>query len=125
MPLSATPAGRRVLVADDNRDAADSLGMLLELDGHEVHLAYDGAAALETLERVQPEFAILDIGMPGRNGYELAQAVRGSDWGRSIRLIALTGWGQEDDKRRASAAGFELHLTKPVDPDVLHALLAG
>jgi signal transduction histidine kinase/ActR/RegA family two-component response regulator len=115
---------RRVVLADDNVDGAKSLAMLLEMQGHEVHLAHDGAAALEALERWRPEFAILDIGMPRLTGYEVAQRTRAAKWGRELPLIALTGWGQAEDQRRAKEAGFNHHLTKPVDHAALQALLA-
>ena len=112
----------RVLVADDNRDAADSLARLLSLYGHEVRVAYDGAAALELAGEWRPAAAILDIGMPLVNGYEAARRLR-ADHGAAILLIASTGWGQEADRSRAVQAGFDRHLTKPVDPHVLHEIL--
>jgi PAS domain S-box-containing protein len=122
----ATPAaeGLKVLVADDNRDAADSLQRILKLYGYEVRVAYDGAAALALEEGFAPAVAVLDIGMPGMNGYQVARALR-ARYGERIKLIALTGWGQEGDRRRALEAGFDYHLTKPVDPAVLNELLAG
>ena len=118
----AAPPGFRVLVADDNRDAADSLQRILEHFGYEVRVAYDGAAAMEAGRSFAPQVAILDIGMPRSNGYEVANDLR-ARYGESVTLIALTGWGQEGDRRRALEAGFDRHLTKPVDPGVLHALL--
>jgi CheY-like chemotaxis protein len=117
--------GRRILVADDNVDAAQSLKMLLEMAGHEVHLAHDGRQAIYLAEQYIPELAIVDIGMPKLNGYDVARSIRSTVWGRALYLIALTGWGQEDDKRRAASAGFDLHLTKPVDPDKIFEILAG
>ena len=116
------PTSRRVLIVDDNKDAAETLGMLLRLSGHEVHLAHTGAEALEVANRVRPEIAVLDIGMPDLSGYELAQRIRREAWGQKMKLIALTGWGQGDDKRRALAAGFDHHCTKPVDPADLERL---
>ncbi len=113
-----------VLVVDDNRDAADSLAMMLELTGHQVHTAHDGEAALADAERFAPDVVLLDIGMPGMNGYEVAMRLRETPHGRRARIVALTGWGQEDDKRRAVEAGFDQHLTKPVDPASLNAVLA-
>jgi CheY-like chemotaxis protein len=113
---------RRILVADDNRDSAESMSMLLKLSGHDVHLAHTGAEALEVAKHVRPEIAILDIGMPDLTGYELAERIRHEAWGEYITLIAVTGWGQDSDKRRALAAGFDHHLTKPVDPDRLEGL---
>jgi PAS domain S-box-containing protein len=123
-PPSTAKAARRVLVADDNRDAADSLVMLLELAGHEGRVAHCGRAALSLARTFRPDVALLDIGMPELNGYEVARAIRREPWGAAICLIALTGWGQEDDRQRTSAAGFNHHLTKPVDPDALEALIA-
>jgi signal transduction histidine kinase len=113
---------RRVLVADDNVDAAESLAMLLRLDGHEVELATNGTDALQTFERTRPEVAILDIGMPGLSGYEVAQRIRGNG-NKNVVLIAVTGWGQDADKARAAEAGFDHHFTKPVEPAALSALL--
>jgi PAS domain S-box-containing protein len=120
---SASEASLRVLVADDNRDAADSLQRILALYGHEVRVAYDGSAAVRLGAEFRPRVAILDIGMPGTDGYDVARALR-SRSGRQVTLVALTGWGQESDRRRASEAGFDYHLTKPVDPNALHDLLA-
>ena len=116
---SSTSSARRVLLADDNRDGAESLSMLLELAGHEVHLAHSGAEALELAKQVRPDVAVLDIGMPELSGYEVAKRIRSEPWGAHMILIALTGWGQENDKRLAEAAGFDHHCTKPVDPDEL------
>jgi signal transduction histidine kinase len=115
---------RRILVADDNADARESLATLLALNGHEVYKAEDGSDALETAERCRPDVALLDIGMPRANGYEVARHIRGQPWGRGMVLIALTGWGQESDRRLSHEAGFDSHLTKPVDPHVLDELLA-
>jgi PAS domain S-box-containing protein len=119
---SVSSSSRRVLIADDNRDGAESLGMLLESSGHEVHLAHTGPDALAAAETYRPQIAILDIGMPGMDGYQVALNIRRQVWGTPMILIALTGWGQEDDKKRAQRAGFNHHLTKPVDPDALEAL---
>jgi CheY-like chemotaxis protein len=122
----ATPAGppRRILVADDNRDAVESLRMILELEGHDVRIAFDGEAAVHCAETFVPDVALLDIGMPKATGYEVARHIRAHPWGKGIYLVALTGWGQEDDKRRAREAGFDAHLVKPVAPDALDRLLA-
>jgi CheY-like chemotaxis protein len=114
---------RCVLVADDNRDAGETLAMLLRLDGHEVHVATDGLEAIEMFARVQPEIAILDIGMPGLSGHEVARRIRDQPSERPVTLIAVTGWGQKADKDRAAASGFDHHFTKPVEPSVLSALL--
>jgi signal transduction histidine kinase len=126
-PGAGRPAGgpgRRVLVADDNVDSAESLAMMLAVMGHEVRAAHDGQAAVELAEEFRPDVMLLDIGMPRMNGYEAARTVRGRGWGRGVVLVALTGWGQDEDKRRADEAGFDHHLTKPVDPDALISLLA-
>jgi signal transduction histidine kinase len=114
---------RRILVADDNSDALESLATLLELGGHEVYSAANGALALESAERHLPEVALLDIGMPKLDGYEVARRIRAQPWGRRITLVALTGWGQESDRRRSGEAGFDSHLVKPLDLDKLTALL--
>jgi CheY-like chemotaxis protein/nitrogen-specific signal transduction histidine kinase len=115
---------RRVLIADDNVDAGESLAMLLQLDGHEVGIARNGPEALELYERMRPEIAILDIGMPGLSGYDVARRIRQRNDAAQVTLIALTGWGQEADKARAMAAGFHHHFTKPVEPSTLSALIS-
>jgi DNA-binding response OmpR family regulator len=112
----------RVLVADDNRDAADSLQRVLTLYGHDVQVCYDGTAAIRMAQEFRPRVAVLDIGMPGTNGFQVASALRAQAGARPA-LIALTGWGQESDRRKALEAGFDFHLTKPVDPGVLNDLL--
>jgi PAS domain S-box-containing protein len=114
---------RRVLVADDNRDAAETLGMLLTLDGYEVLVVHGGLQALDRIRLHRPDAAILDIGMPDMNGYEVAREIRAQTWGLDIVLLAVTGWGQKDDVARAKAAGFDEHLTKPVDSDQVIRLL--
>jgi signal transduction histidine kinase len=119
----AVQVRRRILVADDNADALESLATLLELSGHEVFSASNGALALESAERHRPEVALLDIGMPKLDGYEVARRIRAQPWGRRITLVALTGWGQESDRRRSGEAGFDSHLVKPLDLDKLTALL--
>jgi signal transduction histidine kinase len=122
----ASPVGsRRVLVADDNRDAADTLGLLLELYGHEVRIAHSGHAALAVAHTFRPNVALLDIAMPDLNGYEVARNLRVDVSCPNILLIALTGYGQDGDKERAHEAGFDHHLTKPVDPSKLEALISG
>jgi CheY-like chemotaxis protein len=112
-----------VLIADDNQDAADSLGMILELAGHEVRVAHGGHQALQVAAEFHPDAVLLDIGMPDLNGYETARALRATPGGTDLELIALTGWGHPDDKLRAAEAGFDRHLTKPVDPAELEELL--
>ncbi|HEV2701551.1 MAG TPA: ATP-binding protein [Steroidobacteraceae bacterium] len=120
------PVGsRRVLVADDNRDAADTLGLLLELYGHEVRIAHSGNAALEVAHSFRPNVALLDIAMPDLSGYDVARNLRLDASCPHIVLIALTGYGQDGDKERAHEAGFDHHLTKPVDPSKLEALISG
>jgi len=114
----------RILIADDNRDAAESLAMLLEMAGHEVRVAHLGRAALSLARMFRPDTALLDIGMPDLSGYEVAQSLRTETWAANILLIALTGWGQDSDRRRALEAGFDHHLIKPVDPDKLAELIA-
>jgi signal transduction histidine kinase/ActR/RegA family two-component response regulator len=113
----------RILIADDNRDAADSLGMLLELAGHDVKVVHSGNAALALGGTYRPDVVILDIGMPDMSGYYVARSARLEAWGQSAYFIALTGWGQAADKERAATAGFDRHLTKPIDADFLSALL--
>jgi signal transduction histidine kinase len=114
---------RCILIADDDADAADSLAELLRLDGHEVHVAYDGAEALATFARVDPEAALLDIGMPQASGLEVVRAIRQRPGGQRATLIALTGWAQERDRRLALEAGFDHHLTKPMLPEVICELI--
>jgi signal transduction histidine kinase/ActR/RegA family two-component response regulator len=122
----AAPFGKlRVLVADDNKDAADSLALLLSGDGHEVRTAYTGSGAVSVAETLRPDVALLDIGMPELDGFSVAKAIRQRRGGTEVCLIAVTGWGQEDDKRRAHEAGFAMHLTKPVDPDRVRTILLG
>jgi signal transduction histidine kinase len=115
---------RRILVADDNNDALESLATLLQLSGHEVYTAPNGALALESAEQHRPEVALLDIGMPKLDGYEVARRIRAQPWGQRITLVALTGWGQDSDRRRSQEAGFDSHLVKPLDLDKLTELLA-
>jgi len=115
---------RRVLVVDDNVDAADSLRLVLDLQGHETEVAYDPASALVAVERFAPDCVLLDIGLPDIDGYETARRIRALPGGDRMRLIAVTGWGQQEDKQRAHAAGFDAHLTKPVELSAISALLA-
>ena len=118
-------AQRRIVVADDNEDSAESFAMLLSFSGHEVRIVHDGPAALDAVRDFRPDVAFLDIGMPGLTGYEVAQAVRAEPWGREVKLIAVTGWGQPDDRARARTAGFDRHLIKPIDPAEVDRLLEG
>jgi signal transduction histidine kinase len=121
-PSAHVNGGLKVLVADDNADAAESLAMLLQLHGHEVQQAHDGKLALDKILSMQPDVALLDIGMPNLNGYEVAECVRKQSWGSHVTLVAITGWGQQEDRQRASAAGFDHHWVKPVEPDAVLAL---
>jgi PAS domain S-box-containing protein len=130
-PLPQAAAGepmpavrRRVLIVDDNEDGAESLAMLLQLGGHETHKAYDGIEAIDAAERFRPDAVLLDIGLPGLNGYEVCRRIREEPWGKGMVLVALTGWGQEEDRHRSKEAGFDAHMVKPVDHDVLMKLLS-
>jgi signal transduction histidine kinase len=111
--------GRRILIADDLEDSADSLATLLRMVGHEVRIAHDGEEAVLCAEQYRPDIALLDLGMPKMDGYEACRQIRAQAWGRDMTVIALTGWGQEDDRRRTGEAGFDHHLVKPVEPRVL------
>jgi signal transduction histidine kinase/ActR/RegA family two-component response regulator len=115
----------RILVVDDFRDATDSLARMLRVMGHDCETAYDGLEALQVAVAFRPDVVLLDIGLPKLDGYQTAQRIRHEPWGGSIALVALTGWGQDEDKRRAAEAGFDHHLTKPVDPADLQRVLAG
>jgi CheY-like chemotaxis protein len=118
------PSRHRILVVDDNRDAADSLALLLTFQGNEVRTAYDGLEAVEAAAAFKPDIVLSDIGMPRLNGYEAAQRIREQCRGRRMVLIAMTGWGQEEDKRHANEAGYDFHLVKPVDVAALERLLS-
>jgi signal transduction histidine kinase len=137
LPLKGAPAAepqeaprlppvvsRRILVVDDNEDVALSLATLLELDGHAVRTAGSGAAALQLGAQQRPEVILMDIGMPGMSGHEACRLIRQLDWGREITIIALTGWGQDDDRRHSEMSGFDAHLVKPVDIAELESLMA-
>jgi CheY-like chemotaxis protein len=113
-----------MLVVDDNVDSAESLTMLLQVSGHETHTAHDGLEAVAAAERYRPEVVLLDIGLPSLNGYDAARRIREQPWGKDMVLIALTGWGQEADRRKSKDAGFDQHMVKPVDLDALMRLLA-
>jgi PAS domain S-box-containing protein len=115
----------RILVADDLRDSADSLATVLRLAGHDVQTAHDGLEAVRAAATFRPDVALLDIGMPKMNGYEAARHIRGQPWGKNMVLVAVTGWGQEEDRRRTAEAGFDHHLIKPVESATLENLLAG
>jgi CheY-like chemotaxis protein len=114
---------RRVLIVDDNADSADSLAMLLQLGGHDAHVAYDGLQALELAARLQPQVLLLDLELPGLDGCELCRRIRQQPWAARARLVAVTGWGQAADKQRTHEAGFDEHLVKPVDMHALERLI--
>jgi CheY-like chemotaxis protein len=120
---SGTAEKRRVLVVDDNVDAALSLSMLLKLDGHEAVAAHDGIAAIEAAEAHRPDVILLDIGLPRMNGHEVCRRLRELPWGKDLVVIAITGWGQGDDRRKSQDAGFDGHLVKPVRYETLAELL--
>jgi PAS domain S-box-containing protein len=124
-PPSRPPAlSLRILVVDDNQDSAESLALLLRLTGHETELAYDGLAAVEAAERFQPDVVLLDIGLPKLNGFDACRRIREQPWGKRMVVVALTGWGQDEDRRKSKDAGFDSHLVKPVDHAALIELLA-
>jgi CheY-like chemotaxis protein len=116
-------AAHRILVADDNRDAAESMKVLLKLMGAEVAIAFDGLQALEVAAQFRPQVVLLDIGMPKLHGYDTAKRFRQEEWGKDIVIVALTGWGRDEDRRRAEEAGFDGHLVKPVHVSALRQLL--
>ncbi len=122
-PVEAAPQ-RRILVVDDNVDAAESLAMILRMEGHDVRVAHDGPAALAAVEADPPDLVFLDIGMPVLNGYDVARRLRQRPGLEHLLLVAMTGWGQEEDRRRSHEAGFDYHLVKPADPAALRQLLA-
>jgi CheY-like chemotaxis protein len=127
-PLSdRAPGGAapfRVLIVDDNIDAAESLGALLEIDGHEARIAHDGDSAVRMAAEFRPRVVFLDIGMPGKDGYQVARELRSQDTTRDSILVALTGWGAHDDRARTREAGFDHHLTKPAGLAAVQALLS-
>jgi CheY-like chemotaxis protein len=129
-PVPAQPC--RVLVVDDNVDSAQSMSLLLALEGYDVECAYDGEEALQGAARFQPEVVLLDLGLPRFSGFEVARRLRAAPSGASVLLVAVSGYGRERDRQAAREAGFDLHLTKPADPDEVlrvlaqrHALRAG
>ncbi|APA90464.1 response regulator (plasmid) [Paraburkholderia sprentiae WSM5005] len=121
----ARMTGRRIIVVDDNQDAAESLAMLLALDGHEVRTAGDGLTGLQLAQEFCPQAVLLDIGLPGIDGYEVARRIRRQPWGKQLLLVAVSGWGQESDRQAAADAGFDHHLIKPVNLDELTTVLSG
>lgn len=115
---------RRILVVDDNYDAAYMLALLLKIGGDETHTAHDGQEALERAAAIRPEIIILDIGLPKLNGYEVCRSIREQPWGRPITMVAVTGWAREEDRQKSEEAGFNGHLAKPVDHRALTELVA-
>jgi CheY-like chemotaxis protein len=123
-PSAATQIQRRILVVDDNLDAAKSLAMLLKFQGHNVQSSYDGPSALKAADAFRPEVVLLDLGMPRMDGYQVARQMRERPWGTGVLIVALTGYGQNQDRQRTAEAGFNAHLLKPVDLRALGQLLA-
>ena len=119
----ASPA-LRILVVDDSVDSADSLSMLLQINGHDTRTAFDGVEAVECAGEFRPQVILLDIGLPRLNGYDACRQIREQPWGQDMTIIALTGWGQDEDKQRTLDAGFDGHIVKPVDQATLQTLLA-
>ncbi len=122
-PVSV-PRRFKILVVHDNHDSALSLSMMLSIMGHDTRTAHDGETAVSTAEAFLPEVVLLDIGLPKLNGYEVAQRIREQAWGQSMFLIAVTGWGQDEDRQRSSEVGLNVHMVKPVEPSELEKLLA-
>src|SRR5947207_2742364 len=124
-PVGAGGVRRNVLVVDDNRDAVESLATVVRLNGHEVHCAHDGEEAVALERKHNPDIVLLDIGLPKIDGYEVARRIRARRGSNSVKIVAITGWGQEEDVRRSQEAGFDAHVTKPIDYPVLLELLKG
>jgi CheY-like chemotaxis protein len=127
VPTAAATSGvppRRILIVDDNEDSAESLAMLLEISDHDTRSAYDGEQALRIAEEFRPHVVLLDIGLPKLNGYEVCRRIRQEPWGKDILMVALTGWGQNDDRRKSREAGFDAHLVKPVGHESLMEVLS-
>jgi CheY-like chemotaxis protein len=126
MPLlghKPRPRHARILIVDDNQDAAASLALLLNIAGNETHTAHDGLQAIEAAARFRPDMIILDIGLPKLNGYEACRRIREQPWGKNIVLVALTGWSLDEENPQSKGAGFDHHLVKPVEFDALKGLL--
>ncbi|MGB2712742.1 MAG: PAS domain S-box protein [Vicinamibacterales bacterium] len=115
---------RRILIVDDSEDGAESLAMLLQFEGHETYKAHDGLQAIDAAERLRPDAVLLDLGLPRLNGYDACRRIRSQPWGKDLVIVALTGWGQDEDRHRSTEAGFDAHMVKPVDHDVLTKFLA-
>jgi len=123
-PQKVSGPSRRILIVDDNVDAASSLAMLLKMTGHQTQTANDGVAAVKAAEAFLPDVVLLDIGLPKLNGFDACRQIRQHPWGRAMKIVALTGWGQEGDQREATEAGFDAHMLKPVDYRNLMTVLA-
>jgi CheY-like chemotaxis protein len=121
---AASNSPYRVLVVDDNRDAAETLAMLLELLGHDVRVAHDGVQALECGAQFKPHAVLLDLGLPLLNGLDVCTRMRSEPWGKHALMVAVTGWGQASDRTRSREAGFDTHLVKPVEPQALEETLS-
>jgi len=121
--ITHAPRSRRILIVDDNVDHAESLSMLLSVDGHDVHAVHDGLEALEAAERLRPEIVLLDLGLPRLDGFDTCRRLREQPWGKSLLLVAITGWGQDVDRLKSSEAGFDHHLVKPIDSRALAGLV--
>jgi CheY-like chemotaxis protein/anti-sigma regulatory factor (Ser/Thr protein kinase) len=124
-PSAEAAVSKRVLIADDNLDAAESLQLWLQLAGHDVQIAGNGMEALRVAADFKPDVALLDLGMPGLSGFDVARRIRDSAWGSDMVLVALTGWGQDEDRKQSAEAGFDHHLTKPIAPEAIESLIAG
>jgi DNA-binding response OmpR family regulator len=124
VPGGEACSAQRVLVVDDNEDTAVMLSTLLEIHGYKTSLAHDGRAAIAAADLLRPEVILLDIGLPGLNGFDVSRQIRAQPWGTDMVLIALTGWGQESDRNRSRDSGFDYHLVKPVEQDSLLRLMA-
>jgi len=122
---AAPKSSLRILIVDDNQDGANNLAMMLKIMGNDTRTAYDGQAGVDAAGEFRPDVMLLDIGLPKLNGYEVCRRIREQPWGKGIVLIAKTGWGQDEDRRRSHEAGFDHHMVKPVDPKVLMKMLAG
>ena len=120
---NADTAGRKILVADDDQDSAESLAMLLQMMGHEVRSALNGLEALAVAAAFEPDLIVLDIGMPGLDGYEVCRRIRQQPWAHTVVIAALTGWTRDEDRDRSQEAGFNHYLVKPVDPKALADLV--
>ena len=121
--MAAAPVRRRVLLVDDNRDVVRAFARLVRALGHDVEVTFSGDEALVAAERFRPHVVLMDIGLPGLDGYQTATAMRSTPWGDSVTLIALSGWARDADRQRAHDAGFDRHCTKPIEPDLLERLL--